>query len=195
MVPVDAKFPLESFQKMISASEKDEQTRYRREFNRAVRSHIDSISQKYILPDEGTFDFALMYIPAENVYYETIIKEEGLGKETSLLNYALEKRVIPVSPNCFYAYLQAIALGLRGLQIEKRAQEIMQQLKRIAGDFDRFKSEYSTLGGHIDRARKKYEDANRCLDRFEEKLIGAGDPSRSLTQAEVESLAHTPKDE
>lgn len=188
MVPVDAKFPLESFQRTMASSEEGDQKRQKREFTRAVRGHIDSIAQKYILPDEGTFDFALMYIPAENVYYETIIREEGLGEERSLLNYALEKRVIPVSPNSFYAYLQAIALGLKGLQIEKRAQEIMQYLARIEGDFDRFKDEYSTLGGHIERARKKYDDASKSLGRFEDKLTGARDPSSLLTREDAKAL-------
>jgi DNA recombination protein RmuC len=188
MVPVDAKFPLESFQRMITSSEGEIQKKHKREFARAVKGHIDDIAQKYILPDEGTFDFALMYIPAENVYYETIIKDEGLGEERSLLSYALEKRVIPVSPNSFYAYLQAIALGLKGLQIEKRAQEIMQYLARIRGDFDRFKTEYDTLGGHIERARKKYDDAGKSLDRFEDKLVSAREPSRLPTPKDVNAL-------
>lgn len=188
MVPIDAKFPLESFQRMITSSEDEDQKKHKREFTRVVKGHIDSIAQKYILPDEGTFDFALMYIPAENVYYETIIKDEGLGEERSLLSYALEKRVIPVSPNSFYAYLQAIALGLKGLQIEKKAQEIMGYLARIEGDFDRFKSEYSTLGGHIERARKKYDDASKSLGRFEDKLISARHPSRLSTLKDVEAL-------
>jgi DNA recombination protein RmuC len=188
MVPVDAKFPLESFQRIIASSEEEDQKKHKREFTRAVKVHIDSIAQKYILPDEGTFDFALMYIPAENVYYETIIKDEGLGEEKSLLSYALEKRVIPVSPNSFYAYLQAIALGLKGLQIEKKAQEIMQYLARIRGDFNHFKDEYSTLGGHIERARKKYDDASKSLDRFGDKLVSARDRSRLLTQKDVKAL-------
>jgi DNA recombination protein RmuC len=188
MVPVDAKFPLESFQRMITSSELEDQKKHKRDFTRAVKGHIDSIAQKYILPDEGTFDFALMYLPAENVYYETIIKDEGLGEERSLLSYALERRVIPVSPNSFYAYLQAIALGLKGMQIEKTAQEIMQYLARIEGDFDRFKSEHSTLGGHIERARKKYDDASKLLGRFEDKLISARDPSRLLTLEDGEEL-------
>ena len=188
MVPVDAKFPLESFQRMIASSEGEIQKKHKREFARAVKGHIDDIAQKYILPDEGTFDFALMYIPAENVYYETIIKDEGLGEERSLLSYALEKRVIPVSPNSFYAYLQAIALGLKGLQIEKRAHEIMQYLARIRGDFDRFKTEYDTLGGHIERARKKFDDAGKSLDRFEDKLVSAREPSRLPTAKDVNAL-------
>jgi len=195
MVPVDAKFPLESFQRIIAASEEEDQKKHKREFTRAVKGHIDSIAQKYILPDEGTFDFALMYIPAENVYYETIIKDEGLGEERSLLSYALEKRVIPVSPNSLYAYLQAIVLGLKGLQIEKEAQEIMQYLARIEGDFVRFKDDYNTLGGHIERARKKYDDASKSLDRFEDKLTSAREPSRLLTGKDAEALNTGPEDD
>lgn len=173
MVPVDSKFPLDSFRRLMA--EKDEQARgrLRRQFVRVTKKHIDDVA-KYILPDEGTFDFALMYIPAENVYYETIIRDEALGEESSLLSYALEKRVIPVSPNSFYAYLQAIALGLKGLQIETRAQEIMGYLSRLQGDFSRFAAEYRTLGGHLERARKKYEDAERRLGRFGDRLEAAG---------------------
>lgn len=177
MVPVDSKFPLESFQRMMVVEDEGERKRHRREFVRSVKGHIDDIARKYILPDEGTFNFALMYIPAENVYYETIIRDEALGEEKSLLNYALEKRVIPVSPNSFYAYLQTIALGLSGLQIEKRAQEIMRYLARLQGDFERFKEDYETLGGHMERARKKYDEAEKKLGRFEDKLLSASEPT------------------
>ncbi|MGD0575320.1 MAG: DNA recombination protein RmuC [Anaerolineales bacterium] len=177
LVPVDSKFPLESFQRLLSVPA-EERVRLKRDFSRAVRKHVDDIASKYILPDEGTFDFALMYIPAESVYYETIVQEEGFGRETGILTYALGRHVIPVSPNSFFAYLQAIALGLKGLQIEKGAQEIMRVLGRLRGDLDRFKEEYDTLGGHLERARRKYEDASRAFSRFEEKLIQATEPSQ-----------------
>ena len=179
MVPVDAKFPLESFQRLLAATDEAEKRSRKREFARAVKVHIDSIATKYIRPDEGTFNFALMYMPAENLYYETIIREEASG-DKGLLDFALERHVIPVSPNSFYAYLQAIAQGLKGLQIEKRAQEIVGYLARIESDFQVFKGEYDTLGGHIERARKKYDEASRSLGRFEEKLVTAGDPSAML---------------
>lgn len=192
MVPVDSKFPLESFQRMMIVEGKEERKGHRREFVRSVKGHIDDIARKYILPDEGTFNFALMYIPAENVYYETIIRDEALGEEKSLLNYALEKRVIPVSPNSFYAYLQAIALGLSGLQIEKRAQEIMRYLARLQGDFERFKEDYQTLGGHIERARKKYDEAEKKLGRFEDKLLSASEPAAELPPPKVDQLEEEP---
>lgn len=179
MVPVDSKFPLESFQRLM-AVEGEEGKRARREFVNTVKRHIDAIAKKYILPDEGTLDFALMYIPAENVYYETIIKDEALGEEASLLNYALGKRVIPTSPNSIYAYLQAIALGLKGLRIEEQAREIMAHLDRLRGDLARFRKEFETLGSHLENAYKKYDETSHRLSRLEEKLLSAGETPEQL---------------
>ncbi|MDZ4278606.1 MAG: DNA recombination protein RmuC, partial [Dehalococcoidia bacterium] len=120
LVPVDSKFPLEAFHRMLKAESDEERASLRKEFVRAVRGHIDAVA-KYILPDEGTFPFALMYIPAENVYYEVIVKDDLLDAQANLSTYALERRVIPASPNSFYAYLQAIVLGLKGMRVEERA--------------------------------------------------------------------------
>jgi DNA recombination protein RmuC len=155
----------------------------RKRFITDVKKHVDAIAQKYILPDEGTYEFALMYIPAENVYYETVLKdEEGEG----LYPYALQKRVIPVSPNSFYAYLQVIIHGLKGLHIEERAREIMDHLARLQGDEAKFRQDFETLGTHIENARKKYEEADRKLARLEDKLLAAGairTPSAGLIRA------------
>lgn len=171
LVPVDAKFPLEAFRRLAQAHDETEAQRERRAFLKAVRLHIEDIAKKYILPDEGTYDFALMYIPAESVYYETIIKDDqGEG----IFPYAMDKHVVPVSPNSIYAYLQVIIHGLRGLRIEQRAQEIMGLLTRLEGDQRRFRQEFDVLGTHIENARKKYEDADRRLAHFEDKLLEAG---------------------
>ena len=118
LVAVDAKFPLENFRRMLDEAEEDKRRPVRRQFVRDVKTRIDEIAKKYILPDEGTFDFALMYVPAENVYYEIIIKDETDAGDEPIAAYALAKRVVPVSPNSLYAYLQVIILGLRGLRIE-----------------------------------------------------------------------------
>lgn len=168
LVPVDSKFPMESFRRLISEDNEQPSKRDKKEFTRTVKQHIDQIALKYILPDEGTYDFALMYIPAENVYYETVIKDEH-GDE--LYPYAMEKRVIPVSPNSFYAYLQVIVYGLKGMHIEEKAKAIMNQLARLSGEEAKFMKEFDTLGTHLKNARYKFEEAERKLTRFEDKML------------------------
>lgn len=169
IVPVDAKFPLENFRRMLAESEEDRRRAYRKAFGRDVKSRVEEIATKYILPDEGTFDFALMYVPAENVYYEMIVKDDE-GEDESIASYALSRRVVPVSPNTLYAYLQVIILGLRGLRIEANAREIQNDLIRLGGDLDRIKEHFSKLSGHLSNAQKQFTDAERDLSRFEAKL-------------------------
>ena len=170
MVSIDSKFPLENFKRIISGTNEDEKQKARKVFINDVKKHIDSIASKYILPDEGTFDFALMYIPAENVYYELIIKDSS-DEKISLSSYALKKKVVPVSPNSFYAYLQAILLGLKGLRVEKNVQQIIQYLERLRGDMQRFKQDFEVLGRHIVNLKNKYDDADKRINNFENKLL------------------------
>src|SRR5438874_5641123 len=145
LVPVDSKFPLENFRRVVEAASESERVAARKQFLRDVKRHVDAIATKYILCDEGTYDFALMYVPAENVYYETIIKED-VGEDRQLFSYALAKKVIPVSPNSFYAYIQTILLGLRGMKVEERAQEILGELSRLRGDFAKIQENFRVLG-------------------------------------------------
>jgi len=119
-----------------------------------------------------------MYIPAENVYYETIIADEAAG-EKNLSQYALTKRVIPVSPNSFYAYLQAIVLGLKGMKIEDRAKEVLQYLGRLQGDFARFRDEFSILGKHLGHAHSSYQSSEKRLEQFGQKLTAADEDGSS----------------
>jgi len=171
LVPVDSKFPLEDFERITAAESEEEQAALRRQFTRTIKKHIDDVT-KYILPDENTFGFALMYIPAENVYYETILRGH---EESEIYSYSLQKRVIPVSPNSFYAYLQVITLGLKGLHIERAAQEILGRLGRLQGELADFQGDYETLGGHIRHAATKYDEASRKLARLGDKLQVAGE--------------------
>jgi DNA recombination protein RmuC len=175
LVPVDSKFPLENFRRMLDATNEDERNRAKKQFTADVRKHIDVIAAKYILPDEGTYDFALMYVPAENVYYETIIKDEtsdgaGLG------SYAMAKHVIPVSPSSFYAYLQSILLGLKGLKVDERAKEILQYLSRLQGDFGKFRDEFVVLGKHLNHAQSSYQNTDKRIEQFGQKLSVADAP-------------------
>lgn len=188
LVPIDAKFPLENFKRYTSSEEEKEKGDLRKKFISDVKKHIDAIASKYILPDEGTYDFALMYIPAENVYYETILKDESFGKERSLFSYAMEKRVFPASPNSFYAYLQVIVLGLKGLHIEKSALIIFQNLARLQGDLGRFKRDFQVLGSHIGNAKTKFDESEKRLEKFSDKFEQIGSHT-------VEQLPVSPEEE
>jgi DNA recombination protein RmuC len=170
MVPVDSKFPLENFQKMLDAKTDQDKRTAVRTFRSDVKKHIDAISDKYILPDEGTFDFALMYVPAENIYYETIIKDESVSEEEGLYSYAMKKRVIPVSPNSFYAHLRVIAMGFKGLQIEKSAKEIFQSLERLGSELGKFSETFETLGTQLGNAKNNFDKADKQLNNLTEKF-------------------------
>ena len=181
LVPVDAKFPLENFKRILDAGGDEDKIRAKKQFSIDVKKHIDAIAGKYILPDEGTYDFALMYIPAENVYYETIIKDEA-PEEKGLTHYAMTKHVIPVSPNSLYAYLQAILLGLRGMKIEDRAKEIIQYLSRLQSDFGKFREEFSLVGKHLGHVQSGYQNADRRLEQFSQKLLAADADQKELLE-------------
>ncbi len=172
MVPVDSKFPMENLKKASDAGDEAEVNSARKRFMADVKKHIDAIASSYILPDEGTFNFALMYIPAENVYYETIIKDGVSSSGVSLSEYAFSKRVVPVSPNSFYAYLQTILLGLKGFSVSKRAEEILASLERLGGEIERLSDDFSVLGTHINNTRTKYDAADKRLAAIGDKLKG-----------------------
>jgi DNA recombination protein RmuC len=170
MVPIDSKFPLENFQKMLEAKSEQEKKSATRLFRADVKKHIDAIAGKYILPDEGTYDFALMYIPAENIFYETIIKDESFTDDEGLQTYANSRHVIPVSPNSFYAYLRVIALGLKGLQIERSAKEIFQNLELLSTELRKFNDVFETLGIQLNNAKNNYDKADKQLAGLTEKF-------------------------
>ncbi len=170
LVPIDAKFPLENFERVVGAADDGERELYEKAFARDVKIHVDAIADKYIRPGEETFDFALMYLPSEAVYYEVVC-----GRTGGLYRYALEKRVFPVSPSTFHAYLAIIVLGLRGLQIERHAQEVMAYCAELARDFGRFRGDFELVGKHLGHAQSKFSEAERRLTRFETKLESATD--------------------
>jgi DNA recombination protein RmuC len=179
LVPIDAKFPLEACQRSLAA-EGDDAERERRAFRRSLRDRVDEIADKYIRPEEGTFDFALMYVPAENVYYEAVIRGEEPTDDDSLVAYALGRRVIPVSPNTFYAYLAAILHGLRGLEVEQRAQEILAALGGLQQKLTRFQRAFELVGRHLEHAAKQYDESGRQLTQVQDhvgKLTDVGGPA------------------
>ncbi len=169
LVPIDSKFPLEACQRMLAA-EGEIAVRERRAFRRSLKERIDEIAEKYIRPEEGTLDFALMYIPAEAVYYEAVVRDEPLQEQTSVVGYALQRHVIPVSPHTFYAYVSAVLHGLRGLEVEERAREIEAALGALQHQLDRFERAFTLVGRHLDNALKQYQESERQWFRVQERL-------------------------
>jgi len=180
MVPVDAKFPLDNFARLVEAQDTAERALHEKAFARDVKGHIDAIATKYIRPDEGTYEFAFMYLPSEAVYYEL-----ACGKTGELLSYAHERQIVPVSPSTFTAYLQMIVLGLKGMQIEEHAQEVMAYCAQLQKDFGRFKEDFDLVGTHLGRAQTKFGDAEKRLDKFETKLDQAADSREVETVGDV----------
>lgn len=162
-VPVDSKFPMESFVRFINAKDSETKKKSRSEFIKSVKARIDEIS-KYIRPAEGTYDFALMYIPSENVYYEILTSDTE--KNSGLFEYAMSKKVVPVSPSTFYAYLMSIVFGLRGYKIEQQAEKITKELSGIQNDFEKFAADFETLGKHLSYANSKYDELSRQSDKI-----------------------------
>ena len=169
-IPIDSKFPLESFQRMTAAGDPADKARFKKEFVKTVKARIDEIASKYINPDEGTFDFALMYIPAENVFYEMIVTDEVTDRNYEIFNYAVQRHVIPVSPNSFYSYLMAIAYGLRGFRIEQQAKTIIGELAKVQDAFSAYSENFALLGKHIKYAAGKFDDCQKKAEKFGERV-------------------------
>jgi DNA recombination protein RmuC len=170
LVPIDAKFPLDNFERMVEVDDDAERELHAKAFARDVKGHIDAVAQKYIKPAEGTYDFAFMYLPVEGIYYELVS-----GKTGALLKYAHDRCVFPVSPTTFTAYLQVIAFGLKGMEFEQNAHEVMAYLADLRKDFGRFREDFELVGTHLGRANTKYVDAEKRLERFDGKLERAAE--------------------
>ena len=178
IVPIDAKFPLEDFRRLIENPQ--DRLAHQRRFQNTLRGHVDAISENYIVSGE-TLDFALMYIPSESIYYELLLKDEG---QEGVLDYAWTKKVILCSPNSLYAYLQIIALGLRGLHIEQNARAVLDTLTRLQGDFDKFAEDYRLIGTHLNRAQTKYNEALPKIESLQRALPGQRSAANALEAPE-----------
>lgn len=173
LLPVDAKFPLEAFQRML-ATEGEAAERERRSFANSLKKRIDEIADRYIHPEAGTFEFALMYLPSEAIYHECVIRGERAGEVGGVIGYAMERRVIPVSPQTFYAYLTTILHGLRGLRVEARSREILSALGALGQDLDRLAEVYGTLGTHLNNAVRKHQEGEEARRILADRVRGLG---------------------
>lgn len=163
ILPIDSKFPMENFQKMSKAATKEEKQVFQKEFLKDVKKHIDAISKKYILPDEGTMDFALMYVPSESVFYEVANTEE-------INDYARKQRVYIVSPSTLYVHLQTILLSFEGKKIESRSKEIFAMLRGLQIDYGKVNDSLDTLGKHLNNASGQYTNVIKGFSQLGNKL-------------------------
>lgn len=166
ILPIDSKFPMEQFQEMMKGETKEAREVGRKEFAKVVKKHISAIADKYILPEEGTMDFALMYVPSESVYYE-------IAADTSLFDYARRMRVYPVSPTTLYAHLQTILLSFEGKKVEERSKYVFAQLRSIEQSFTQFEAGFTTLGRHITNAHSAYTTSATTLASLDRSVKSA----------------------
>ena len=163
LIPVDAKFPIENYKRVREAATEADQRRFRAEFRRDVKRHIDEVAQ-YIRPDEQTYNFAVMVIPSEGVYYEAIIREEDFTDDNGLYRYATARNVVAASPYTFWALLTVIEQGLRGFEISKQAERILQAMQVMTRDIQKFsQGEFRLLGEHLKHASRNFDAATDTL--------------------------------
>ncbi len=175
ILSIDSKFPMENFQKMVKAETEKEKEEAQKEFVRDVKKHIDAISKKYILPDEGTMDFALMYIPSENVFNE-------LTNITEVSDYARKARVFPVSPNTLYAHLHMILLSFEGKKIEARSRQVFRLLHALEIDYDKVQENLGILGKHINNAISQFNNVTGGFLQLGQKIQSAGSLEEGTTK-------------
>jgi DNA recombination protein RmuC len=166
LLPIDSKFNWENFEKMINSDNDITREQYRKTFFSDVKKKIDEISTKYLLPSEGTTDFALMYIPAETVYYEII----NNVKDADIPAYARSKKIILTSPNTFFLSVSAISHWTKDVQLSKQTREIMKRLERIAADGHKLGDDFRRLGKHLSDAHSSYEDSEKRLGLLTERV-------------------------
>jgi len=162
IVPIDAKFPNETWNALAKAVDETDRRTKKRAFLQQVRRHIDAVG-RYVSPADGTIDFAVMYIPSESIYYDLVLREEE--GEPDLRAYCAERKVIPASPNTLLAYLQVVSLGVRGLAMQERTRELQQGVSAVRREFERFVELHDQLGRHLENATKKFDETDRALSR------------------------------
>ncbi len=162
-LPIDAKFPVENFQKAIKAETVTERNQYRKLFSSDVRKHIKDIAGKYIQPNDGTVDFAFMYIPSEAVFAE-------ICNEIELMELARTSRIYPVSPNTLYAHLQTVLLAFEGQKIEENAKAVLRLLKSLQKDYEKMDENVTLLGKHLQNASSQYTNTFSQMHVLGQKL-------------------------
>lgn len=164
LIPIDSKFPMENYQKMASCETEDDRSIFRREFIKDVKKHVNDIAKKYILPEQGTVDFAIMYVPSETVYYEIIRNDLDLNF------HGIERKVLFVSPNSFYYFLRVIMMGMQGKKMAEATKDIIATVRGLQKDAGKFRETMNVLNTHITHAKTAMDRVSTEYVRLESKI-------------------------
>jgi len=178
MIPVDSKFSMENFKGMLTAENEGERDKYKKEFVKDVKKRIDEISSKYILPEEGTTDQAIMYIPSENIYYELVVNTQGIE------DYAQKRNVLLTSPNTFSYFIKIVVVAYQQNELAEHAGDILKALSGIRVEAEKFDGDLGVLDGHITRTTKSMDNVKAKYG----KLFGKIEAVQTLGKDEPEPL-------
>ena len=170
LVPIDSKFPNESYAQIAGARDDAERRTRRRSFLQQVRRHVDAV-ERYVSPEDSTIDFAFMYVPSEAIYYELTLGQEA-PDEPDVLAYCADHHVFPASPNTLLAYLKLVSLGMRGLAMQERTRELQQGIAQVRREFETAVELNEQLGHHVQNAMKKFDETRRALGRASGAIEG-----------------------
>ena len=173
VIPIDAKFSLDNYSRVVNESDDERRAEYEKEFKNDLKKRIDETS-KYIRPKDGTLPFAFMYIPAEGIYYDLMINEVGAVKANTrnLIDYAYnEKKVIIVSPTTFAAYLQSVLYGFKAFKIEETAKDIAKNVEKLSRHIDAYQSYYQKLGNSLSTTVNHYNAGYKELGKIDKDVL------------------------
>lgn len=176
VIPIDSKFSLENYNRLANAATEDERRRATDALRGDLKTRIDETS-KYIKPAEDTLDFAFMFIPSEALYYDLLVNKIGVAAERDLIQYASEKRVYPVSPTTFYAYLQMALQGLRQIEINKSAEHIRKNVGELQKHLDRYEEYLEKIGTHLTTTTNAYNTAYKEFGKIDKDILKIGGPA------------------
>ncbi|MCA9380808.1 DNA recombination protein RmuC [Candidatus Dojkabacteria bacterium] len=188
IVPIDSKFSLENYNRIATEDDPVVREGLEKEFKNDLKKRIDETS-KYIRPDEGTMEFAFMFIPSEGIYYDLLVNKVGALKVNTadLISYAFtEKNVIIVSPTSFLAYLQTVLQGLRMLKIEESALQIKENVSKLAKHIKAYDEYFAKVGKHLGTTVNAYNSANKELNKIDKDVLNISGESMELTAEDVE---------
>lgn len=189
VVPIDSKFSLENYNRLLETEGQSERTRLEEIFKNDLKNRIDETS-KYIKPEEGTMDFAFMFIPSEAIYYDLLVNKIGAIKSNTrdMVEYAArDKKVIIVSPTSFLAYLQTVLQGLKAMQIEESAKEIRKRVEELGKHLGSYETYMQKLGNHLGTTVNMYNNAYKELKKVDKDVLRISGEAVNVEPMSIES--------